>query len=86
MLNIHDSEEAYEACRQHIQQRQVSLAKQTQENYDRIYTRVKEINENEKRIIEAGRVPQEFKSGHILYNTTEAKILNRMLGKYVKVV
>ena len=55
-------------------------------NYQKVHDRVKAIQENEKRIISEGRVPQENRNQPILECTTEMKILERMAAKYVKVI
>lgn len=51
-----------------------------------MYNRVKQINLNEKRIIEEGKVPQEGTHHKLLEDTTEMKIVSRMTTKYVKVI
>lgn len=86
MLNIHDSAQAYEACRSFVETRIEEVTKQNNENYSRVYERVKEIRKNELRIIEEGKVPQERKEEKVLRNTTEMKILSRMIANYAKVI
>lgn len=86
MLNIHDSAEAYEACRKFVEVRIEEITAKNNENYSRLYERMKEIHKNELRIIEEGKVPQERKEEKVLRNTTEMKILSRMIFKYAKVI
>ena len=47
---------------------------------------MREIRNNELRIIEEGKIPQERREEKVLRNTTEMKILSRMLAKYAKVI
>jgi len=70
MLNIHDSAEAYEACRKFVETRIEEVTKRNSENESRLYERMKEIRNNELRIIEEGKVPQERKEEKVLRNTT----------------
>ena len=44
MLNIHNSEESYEACRKHIEQKLAEVNEVNASTYARLYDRVKEIH------------------------------------------
>lgn len=46
MLNIHDSEEAYEACRKYVESRIEEVTKKNNESINRIYERMCEIHLN----------------------------------------
>ena len=86
MLNIHNSEESYEACRKHIEQKIAEVNEVNALNYEKIYQRVKEIHQNEQRIISEGRVPQENRDDKLLEDNLSMKIMNRIVAKYIKVI
>ena len=86
MLNLHDSESAYAACLAQVSEALTAAANRQSEATERVYSRAKEIHLIEQRMIEEGNTPRENLNDKSLRNSSEMRILERMLKKYERVV
>lgn len=86
MLNLHDAEEAYKGCAAFVANKITETKQLLNGIQSKVYERAKEIHQIEMRMIEEGKVPRESSSDKSIFESTEMKIMNRMLAKYVRVV
>jgi hypothetical protein len=86
MLNLHDAEEAYKGCAAFVANKITETQQLLNGIQSKVYERAKEIHQIEIRMIEEGKVPRESSSDKSIFESTEMKIMNRMLAKYIRVV